>query len=83
MIRIESNKTLLNDKELEAIKKKSYEQGVVDGTKIAVGVVLKKVLVLTPENFEEKRKEITDFCMGVLHVGEKGVQQKDGKVGND
>lgn len=41
MIRIESNKTLLTDKELTDIKKSSYDQGVIDGVKLGTGAVLK------------------------------------------
>ena len=77
MIRIESNKTLLTDKELTDIKKSSYDQGVIDGVKLGTGVVLKNINALNPEDIEDfnkKKKEIIDFCLNVIAVEGKGAK---------
>lgn len=86
MIRIESNKTLLTDKELADIKKSSYDQGVIDGVKLGTGAVLKNINALNPEDiegFNKKKKEIIDFCLNVIAVEGKGAKQKIGKNGNN
>lgn len=77
MIRIESNKTLLTDKELTDIKKSSYDQGVIDGVKLGIGAVLKNINALNPEDIEDfnkKKKEIIDFCLNVIAVEGKGAK---------
>lgn len=86
MIRIESNKTLLTDKELTDIKKSSYDQGVIDGVKLGIGAVLKNINALNPEDIEDfnkKKKEIIDFCLNVIAVEGKGAKQEIGKNGNN
>lgn len=82
MIRIESNKTLLTDKELTDIKKSSYDQGVIDGVKLGTGAVLKNINALNPEDIEDfnkKKKEIIDFCLNVIAVEGKRSETENWK----
>lgn len=82
MIRIESNKTLLTDKELTDIKKSSYDQGVIDGVKLGTGAVLKNINALNPEDIEDfnkRKKEIIDFCLNVIAVERKRSETENWK----
>lgn len=63
-----TNKRIIDEKELNSLIKKAHDKGIVYGTQVATGVVLKKLSEMTHENFEEKKKELVKFCNGVLKV---------------
>lgn len=66
--KISNDKRIIDDNELSNIIKNSYDKGVIFGSKVTAGVVLKKLNMMTLENFDDMKQELVKFCAGVQKV---------------
>lgn len=76
-----NKKRIIDEKQFNSLLKASYEKGVIFGTQVSSGVVLKKLNEMNSENFEEKKAELVNFCKGVIDV--ERSKRIDGQVGNN